>query len=128
MAVGRDQRPTPKQFADVTDQFDEFLVHEKFDNQRVFGLMGRSGPTNQLIAEAYSKAVDRGLKDHFGDTTLSDKMAQSQRLELERRAVAYFDAIDAELAASKPAARQPSVPGSAPPPPPSTGPAKSPTK
>jgi hypothetical protein len=66
------QKPTKAELANVTDMYDEFLVHEKYDVQKVFGLMGRGGATNKEIAKGYSKVVARGLELKFGKSSVSD--------------------------------------------------------
>jgi hypothetical protein len=125
LSVAHDNQPSPKQMADVTDIYDEFLVHEKFDSQQVFAMMGRSTPANQRIAEAYSKVVKKRLEIRFGAGTLPDREEAKQIHQFENEIVAYFDAIDAELAKAKagqggtpapstPASPAPATPGKPP--------------
>lgn len=110
LALEHERKPTAAEFAAVIDTYDEFLVHEKYDSQKVFGLMGRFGATNQVIAKAYSQVVAKGLTIKFGDTTVSDQLAEMQRQKLEKLTIAYYDKIDAAMAAPAPAATAPTTP------------------
>lgn len=126
-----DQAPKGAALADVVNEYDEFLVHEKYDSQKVFGIMGHSLPDNKTIATAYSKVVARGLKIKFGEGALSDAEAVKQVQHLSELTAAYYDAIDKALA---PPPNQPGSAGAAPPasppkqPVPQPTPAKSPGK
>jgi hypothetical protein len=120
------QKPTAAEQADVTNIYDEFLVHEKFDSQKVFELMGASGVTNKKIAEAYSGVVVNGLTIKFGEA-VSEKLQRDQQLKLESATVAYYNAIDTALAAPHPASQPSSTPSTVPLPT-TTVPAKTPKK
>ena len=109
-----DRQPTTAELVDVVDKNDEFLVHEKFDSQKVFGLMGRSGATNKVVAEAYSKAVVNRLKIQFGEGSISDREALNQLRRLIDVTTDYYNAIDTALAAAQTAPQPSSAPGAVP--------------
>ena len=100
--------PTPDQITKFVDPLDEFLVHEKYDGQTVYGLMGFSGATNAKIADAYVKTIDGRVVHAFGSISVSDPMETKLLLNLTNAVTAYYDAIDKALAS----ATQP--PGSSP--------------
>jgi hypothetical protein len=127
MAGLHDQTPDATTLSSLVDSYDDFLVHEKYDVQKVFGIMGRTGANNQEIAKAYSKVVDNGLVNRFGDWSVSDQEAQAQLLKLEKATAAYYDAIDTAMAAG-PATSQPSSTSGAAPAPPASVPATTPKK
>jgi Domain of unknown function (DUF4157) len=107
-----DQAPKGAELSDVVNLYDEFLVHEKYDSQKVFGIMGRSLPDNKTVATAYSKVVAKGLTIKFGEGALSDAEAAKQVQHLSELTADYFDAIDKALASPP---KQPGSGGAAPP-------------
>lgn len=127
MAGLHDQAPDATTLSSLVDSYDDFLVHEKYDVQKVFALMGRTGANNQEIAKAYSKVVDNGLVNRFGDSSVSDQEARTQLLKLEKATAAYYDAIDAAMAAGSATSPPSSTSGTAPAPPTSV-PATTPKK
>lgn len=106
-----DRQPTAAELADVVDKNDEFLVHEKFDSQKVFRLMGRSGAANKDVAEAYSKVVVNKLKIQFGKGSIPDREALNQLRKLIDVTTDYYNAIDTALAAVQTAPQPSSAPG-----------------
>ena len=109
-----DQRPTTAELADVVNKKDEFLVHEKFDSQKVPGLMGISGDTNKFIAKKYSEIVVSNLKTDFGEGSISDQEELKQLWRLIDATTDYYNAIDTALAAVHTAPQPSSAPGTIP--------------
>jgi hypothetical protein len=92
------------------------LVHEKFDSQKVFDLMGRSIVTNPTVAKAYAETVASRLTDRFGDVTVSDAEERTRLAKLVSVATDYYDAIDGALAGANPASQPTNAPSTATPP------------
>lgn len=98
--------PKGTDLAALVDSFDEFLVHEKYDIQTVYGVMGYSGDTNQKIAEAYVKTVGTRL----GPISVSDAMEANLRVDLTKAVCAYYNAIDKQLASATQTTAAPASP------------------
>jgi Domain of unknown function (DUF4157) len=116
MAGLHDRKPTNSERQAVVDTYDEFLVHEKFDSQKVFDLMGRSNVTNPTVAKAYAETVASRLTGRFGDVTVSDPEERTQLAKLVSAATDYYDAIDGALAGANPASQPTNAPSTATPP------------
>ena len=78
----------------VVDVQLEFLIHEKFDVETNYRLMGHSSATNAKIARAYAKVVARTLETSYGGYSISDALWAKNVTELEQRVVKLYDVLD----------------------------------